>query len=342
MQSIDHPGVADEPTRLLPWRRLLGACATLGLVVAALLGGLYAYGGLYVVNMLFRGGGLLWSPVAADDARLSAGMSLALADRNGVVTAGAFEWKSIAAGFDVAELPVLANGAEVDRIMLARVDPAHFRFIVRTAPAGIRALDEWMQALGAALVMNGSYFARDAQPDTPLVSAGATMGPRDYQAKHGAFVASPQSARIHDLANEDWRTALRGADDAMVSYPLLIATDGAPRVTADWRWLANRSFVGQDGDGRIVLGTTADAFFSLERLANFLRTAPLGLTLALNLDGGPVASQGIALNGFHRKTCGRSELAAHDDRLSLLYGPRMLLQGPRCWEMPIVLAVVPK
>src|SRR5262249_56420500 len=97
-----------------------------------------------------------------------------------------------------------------------------------------------MQMLGAALVINGSYFARDGRPDTPLVSAGTAFGPRDYQAKHGAFVASPRSTRIHDLANGDWRAALTGADDAMVSYPLLIATGGAPRVTADWRWLANR------------------------------------------------------------------------------------------------------
>jgi hypothetical protein len=297
---------------------------------------------LYAVNALFRGGGLLWTPVAADDARLSPGMRLALRDRNVIATPGTFAWRQIAPGFAVAELPVLAEGAEVDRIMLARVEPDRFRFIVRTAPAGTRVLDDWMKALGAVLVMNGSYFARDGRPDTPLISAGAALGPSDYQARHGAFVASARSTGIHDLANQDWRAALNSADDAMVSYPLLIAADGTPRVTADWRWLANRSFVGQDDAGRLVLGTTTDAFFSLERLAYFLRAAPLGLTLALNLDGGPVASQGIALDGFHRTTCGRYELATHDNRLTLLYGPRMRLFGPRCWEMPIVLAVVPK
>jgi hypothetical protein len=323
-------------------RRLIGAGVTVVLVAVAVLAGLYAYGGMYSINALFRGGGLLWTTVAADDARLSAGMRLALRDRNVVATPGTFAWRQIAPGFAVGELPVLADGGEVDRIMLVRVEPDRFRFIVRTAPAGTRALDEWMQALGAALVMNGSYFARDGRPDTPLVSAGTALGPSDYQARHGAFVASPRSTGIRDLAAEDWRSVLEGADDAMVSYPLLIATGGTPRVTADWRWLANRSFVGQDDAGRIVLGTTADAFFSLERLAHFLRAAPLGLTLALNLDGGPVASQGIALNGFQRKTCGNYELATQDDRLTLLYGPRMRLLGPRCWEMPIVLAVVPK
>jgi hypothetical protein len=349
MMSHQESSIPDRPTtpkttrarhRLL--RRLLGVGAMVVLLAVALLAGLYAYGGIRTVNVLFRGGGLLWTTVEPDDARLSAGMRLALRDRNVIASPGSFEWRQIAPGFEVAELPVLAEGGEVDRIMLARVEPGHFRFIVRTAPAGTRVLDEWMTALGAALVINGSYFERDGLPATPLVSARTTMGPRDYQARHGAFVASPQSIGIRDLANEDWRSVLTGADDAMVSHPLLIANDGAPRVKANWRWLANRSFVGQDDAGRILLGTTTDAFFSLERLAHFLRAAPLGLTLALNLDGGPVASQGIALNGFARKTCGNYELATQDDRLTLLYGPRMRLLGPRCWEMPIVLAVVPK
>ena len=124
----------------------------------------------------------------------------------------------------------------------------------------------------------------------------------------------------------------------MVSYPLLVARDGSSRVHADPRWLANRSFVGEDHDGRIILGTTSDAFFSLERLAKFLRAAPLDLAIALNLDGGPVACQGIALNGFRRSICGRWELSARDGRMKLLT-PAF---GDRRWGMPIVLAVFPK
>jgi hypothetical protein len=329
--------------RHLSWRQcLLGLGAMVLALAVAGLAGLYVYGGAHTVNSLLRGGGLLWIRVAADDVRLSPAMRLALRDRNVMATPATFAWRPIASGFEVAELPVLVDGREVDRIMLARVAPDRYRFIVRTTSTGTRSLGEWMKTLGAALVINGSYFGRDGRPVTPLLSGGTALGPSDYPAKHGAFVASARSARIHDLANQDWRAALGGADDAMVSFPLLIASDGAARVTADWRWLANRSFVGQDEAGRIVLGTTTDAFFSLERLARFLRAAPLELTLALNLDGGPVASQGVALNGFARTTCGRYELAAQDDRLSLLYGPSMYFHGPRCWEMPIVLAVVPK
>jgi hypothetical protein len=100
--------------------------------------------------------------------------------------------------------------------------------------------------------------------------------------------------------------------------------------------LANRSFIGQDKEGQIILGTTADAFFSLDRLAEFLREAPLGLKLALNLDGGPVACQGIALDGFNRKIYGKWELQVEHDHAKLQrcsYGTA---------SMPIVLAVFPK
>ena len=135
--------------------------------------------------------------------------------------------------------------------------------------------------------------ARASSPDLPTTTPGtARSSPRPRSL---AFAISPSS---------DWREAFHGADHAMVSYPLLIGADGQSRSKGDARWLANRSFVGQDGAGRIVLGTTKDAFFSLDRLAAFLRAAPLDLKLALNLDGGPIACQAIALKDFRRDFCG--------------------------------------
>jgi len=121
----------------------------------------------------------------------------------------------------------------------------------------------------------------------------------------------------------------------MVSYPLLLE-NSEPRVTKASEWLANRSFVGQDPMGRIIIGTTRDAYFSLFRLAQFLHDTTLGLTFALNLDGGPVACQGISLNGYERKTIGRWELQFSGQRGSLLSWPY------GTFEMPVVLAVFPK
>jgi hypothetical protein len=82
-------------------------------------------------------------------------------------------------------------------------------------------------------------------------------------------------------------------------------------------------------------GTTTEAFFSLSRLAAFLRSAPLDLTQALNLDGGPRACQGISVGRYRRDFCGQWELAAHDGELRWTFGARP-------WALPIVLAVLPK
>jgi hypothetical protein len=320
------------------WRLTVRCVATVLVLATLALAGLYAFAGTYRLNVVFRRGVWLGVTVAPDDARLSASMRVALRDPSGAMAAGPLAWHAIAPGFEVAELAVIADGHEVDRISLARIDPARFRFAVRNDPAGDRDLEAWMRELGAALVINGSYFSRDGTPDTPIVSAGVRLGPRHYIANHGAFLASAHSVGVRDFASLARHIALRGANDAMVSYPLLLARDGSSRVNADPRWLANRSFVGEDHDGRIILGTTADAFFSLERLARFLREAPLDLAVALNLDGGPVACQGVALNGFRRNICGRWELAARKDRMDLL-AP---VFGRVRWALPIVLAVFPK
>ncbi len=308
----------------------IAVAATLGLAV----GGLWVFTGWYGLHVLLGNGGAYWIGIKSDDQRLSPSVQLALRGP-ALAEPGNVEWRRIGDGFEAGELAVVASGGEVDRLFLARIDPARFRFEVQTAPAGDRNLDAWMTRLGAALVINGSYYSRRGTPDTPVISAGTLMGPKTYNAKAGAFVASADFVGVRDLAQQSWQEAFRGAHDAMVSYPLLVRENGTSRVATS-QWLANRSFIGHDSEGRVILGTTADGFFSLDRLAGLLQRAPLGLTLALNLDGGPVACQGISLNGFVRRTCGKWEIQAKGADVKLLTWP----YGTAA--MPIVLAAFPK
>src|SRR5579859_5071261 len=305
-----------------------------GLAVLLATGGVWAYAGVYGIHVLFRHGGTFWLPVGPDSSLLSTSMQLALAEAP-LASPGAFQWRSIADGVEVTDLPVIAARQTVDHVLLARIDPARFRFVVRNSSAGDKNLDQWMAELGAALVVNGSYYARRGEPDTPFLSNGALLGPKEYDARAGAFVASPDFTGVRNLAHENWQEAFAGAEDAMVSYPLLVA-DGVTHVAPSSRWLANRSFIGQNEAGRIIVGTTTDAFFSLDRFAQFLIDAPIGLTVALNLDGGPVASQGIALNGYDRRTYGRWEAQVDGDRVQLLSWPYGTV------AMPIVLAAFPR
>ena len=319
--------------------RLRAAVAIMLLAAGLVALWLYSYSGWYGFNIILRRGMTTWTTVAPADSRLSPSMRLALLTPPPPAMAGPFTWQSLQDGLDVGELPVLAGGQEVDRILLARLSPTKFRFEVLNEPAGNIDIDEWMRRTGATFIVNGSYYSRYGLPDTPIISNDQPLGPKEYDARHGAFITDGRQAEIRDLKAESWSSAFSGATNAFVNYPLLVDADGNSRaLKSDRRWLANRSFVAQDGDGRIVIGTTKEAFFSLDRLADFLASAPLGLRLALNLDGGPPACQAVAASGFSRSFCGKWETQTRGDEIRLLGH----LVGQRRWALPIVLVARPQ
>ncbi|MES2442265.1 MAG: phosphodiester glycosidase family protein [Pseudomonadota bacterium] len=297
---------------------------------------LWATYGAYGYGVLLRRGGSYWQAMAVDDPRLSPAMRAALKQPVPKASSGPVRWRTLEPGFEAGTLPVLAGGREVDRILLARIDPSRYRFAVRNEGGAGKGIDEWEAALPQALlIVNASYYDRKGRADTPIVSDGTALGPQTYDAKAGAFVSADGTARVVDLHGRSWQSAFAGARDAMVSYPLLIGEDGASHVPSRTRWLANRSFVGQARDGRIVIGTTRDAFFSLDRLADFLIAAPLDLRVALNLDGGPIACQSIRAPGFHRKFYARWEAQVTGERVRLLRWPF----ANATWAMPMILMV---
>jgi hypothetical protein len=129
----------------------------LGLIVASgIFGGVWAFAGTHRLGVLIRNGGTYWVEVSPSSKRLSASMRLALA-KDPVAKAGSMVWRLLEPGFEVADLPALVDGREVDRIYLARIDPAYFRFVVQNALSGDKDVDQWMRHLGAVMVVNGSY-----------------------------------------------------------------------------------------------------------------------------------------------------------------------------------------
>jgi hypothetical protein len=294
--------------------------------------------GVYGVNVITRRGGSYWAPMKTDDPRLSPSMRTALKIPAPTATPGTLRWRVVAPGFEVAELPVIAEGREVDRLLLSRIDPTRYRFRVLNDDTVRKDIDQWEAALpNALLIVNGSYFDTRGRPDTPVVMDGRASGPTAYRADGGAFVAGAGRATIVDLKGMDWRTTLARSDNAMVSYPLLIGDDGQARVPTKSRWLANRTFVGEDKAGRIIVGTTREAFFSLDRWAVFLKAAPLDLKRALNLDGGPIAGLSVRVGGFRQKHYAWWEAQVAGEKVKLLSWPI----ANSTTAMPMVLVVEP-
>jgi hypothetical protein len=263
-------------------------------------------------------------------------VELAAADPAAPAALAAPSWTERAPGLETADVEVTLAGHAVDVIALVRIDPARYELAVHWAGEQALTAEDWQAKLGADVVINGSYFERDMTPTTPLRSAGRALGPASYTSSHGALVSGPGVAII-DLAGRDVAAALAPYRDAMVSYPLLIAPDGSSRAAGHDDWLANRSFVAIDGQARIVLGTTHSGAFSLRRLADTLRRAPLDLRVALNLDGGPLASQIVRAGDWQRVVHGNAEITGTDDVLRLAYQADQARRRPAV-KLPIVLA----
>jgi hypothetical protein len=251
---------------------------------------------------------------------------------------GEIAWTARAAGLETAEVDLRIHDEFVDHLVLVRIDPHRYRFAVHWDPSGSRTAEDWQRELGAAVVVNGSYFGQtENDPLTPLRSAGKAFGPTEYQSDHGAFVTDGTHVEIIDLRQINVFKAISPYPEAMVSYPLLIDANGENRARETKVWLASRNFVGIDKAGRVVIGTTQTGFFTLHRLGEFLKTAPLGLQVALNLDGGPLVSQVVKAGGFTRQFHGKAEMTNDSDVLRALWHAHIDPPSP----LPVVLVAVP-
>jgi hypothetical protein len=321
---------------------MIAGIALFGIVAAGCIA-IYAFSGWYGFDVASRRGGPVFVDMDREDARLSPSIRRVLKDPSTPVSAGVFEWRMLAPGFETVGVPVMAGEDEVDRIMLNRFDPKLYDLSVHNTTSNFKDIDSWEKALPkAALIVNGSYFGKRGEADTPFISEGAFIGRKPYDAQAGAFVADDKGARVVDLSHgQGWEASFKGAQNAMVSYPLLIGEDGQNHVSVKSNWLANRTFVAEDHQGRILIGTTKEAWFSIYRLGEFLRATPLDIKVALNLDGGPIACQSVRAGGFHRRFIAEWELQADDsgEHVKLLTW-RWGKSGT--WSMPVVLVATPK
>lgn len=280
--------------------------------------------------------GLMYFSVRPDSTLLSRPVRFALQEEVPEVRPGELTWRRLADGLEVGEIAVLAGDEEVDRLYLTRIDPARYEF--RQHVNADNNLDDWMEELQPVAVINGSYYSPDFGPATPVIIDGTAAGPDQYEATHAAFVSGDHGAAIVDLLATDWRSIGADAETMFVSYPTLLDGDGANRAPES-NWLASRSFIGEDAEGHIILGSAPEGFFSLYRLGEFLRQTPVDWRNVLNLDGGPVACHAVSAGGETRKVYGKVEIQsdAPGEPLRVLPSSQYIPSA-----MPIVIAVTPR
>ncbi len=191
------------------------------------------------------------------------------------------------------DLPARAEAPDV--AWLVRLDPAAHRLVSAAPTSQTGAFTRHLASpfaaeSGALAVINAAYFDERGHPVGALVSGG-----RQIQAvnRRGWAWAAIASGRL--VLGEAAAPLPAGTTEAVQAGPLLVMNGKARTLTSPR--VARRSFVGQDAQGRIVIGATTGAV-TLGELARLLARSPAdggaGLAAAINLDGGSSSQLHVA------------------------------------------------
>ncbi len=217
---------------------------------------------------------------------------------SGTLRAGALSRRTIARGVELAEADLLRGTTKSGRLYVLYFEPGAVdpSIELNTAKAALSNV-----APDALAVMNAGFFTPERRATGLLVSQGKQLSPfipEGGGAGSGVFVLDEGKPSL--LARESAsKTKLKDAELALQAGPRILEPDGAPGIISDDGQRANRTVIGADKDGRVVVAvavgpngwSTGPTLFELQRILS----RELSLSFALNLDGGP--STGLFVRG---------------------------------------------
>jgi uncharacterized protein YigE (DUF2233 family) len=213
----------------------------------------------------------------------------------GPATAGELTWDRLQDGLEfVVWNPEARCEEKVPALLVLKIDPERFRFSTYyfqdEGMAAPPAIQEWQHRTGASVVFNAGLFRADYSYLGLLRKEGRWLGAKPHPRWQGLFVAEPvgaqtrlPKARVVDLGTEPALGQNLPYREAAQSIMLLDRT-GNPRVRHSGK-RAHQTVVGEDQGGRILIIKTTEAV-ALWELAVCLRGGPLGIALAMAMDGG--------------------------------------------------------
>ncbi|HOX06757.1 MAG TPA: phosphodiester glycosidase family protein [Planctomycetota bacterium] len=211
-------------------------------------------------------------------------------------------WKELEPGLELREEELDWKRQEADqaalvnlRIAAVRLDAKLFalRVVMNPVKDG-RNLADVAKAEKAVAASNGAYFGTKDEPVTLLVSGGKALTRLNKNLPRGGVFTLDEKGRAAVVPVADFKSPRDGLDFVVQNSPLLVA--GGKVIFKDPQPARHRrTAIGVDADGRTVLAVCGSAV-TLDEWAAVLTSRAdggLGLTSALNLDGGP--STGLAV-----------------------------------------------
>lgn len=154
----------------------------------------------------------------------------------------------------------------------------------------------------ALISVNGGFFSQNFQPLGLRVSNNIQKNPLKSISWWGVFFTKNNKAYIHSVKQFQSSKAI---NFAVQSGPRLIVKGQIPKFKPG---IAERTALGINQRGEIILLVTEGAPLAMNDLALLLKSPPLSCTDALNLDGGSSTQLFADINGFEINSRGFSNV----------------------------------
>jgi len=222
-------------------------------------------------------------------------------------------WSAVGQGLEFATLrgdPWCRRGSS--EVAVLRIDPAQVRLRVlhysRQPDRAPLSIVEWQRRTGALAVFNAGQYYPDLSYMGLLVSDGVSISSRLHPRFKAALVASPRGggheAHVIDLNRQPLDPGSVAWRQVAQSF-MLFDGQGALRIRKTDQ-VANRTVVAEDRHGRLLV-ITSEGGYTLWDFAQLLQKSPLGLTIAMSMDGGYEAQLCVSSGRFHYASFGRWE-----------------------------------
>jgi hypothetical protein len=220
-------------------------------------------------------------------------------------------WRPLQPGLEFSTFrgdPFCRRGSS--EIGVLRIDPTRVRLRVRhytlEKTDDPPTILEWQKRLGSLAVFNAGQYYPDFRYMGILVSGGHVVSHRPHPDFQAALVADLRHghprAQVVDLARTPIDPGRTEWSEVAQSF-MLFDEGGDVRVRKSDR-AANRTAVGEDDHGRILVFTSEGAY-TLHDFATLLRRTKLGVTHAMSMDGGLEAEMCVTAGGLRWASFGR-------------------------------------
>lgn len=172
----------------------------------------------------------------------------------------------------------------LSQIIVLRIDAARYTFRAHYRPGEPLSLLQWRQELSDAVAfINANFFTPEFEIVGLLVADGGVHG-QSYAGYGGTFAVENGLPAVWSNTARPYQG--EPLEQAVQGFPMLVMDGQQAYTNPDADRDTRRTFIGQDNQGRIIIGVTPLLGLSLVGLSVYLPATDLGLVNVVNLDGG--------------------------------------------------------